>query len=209
MTEVNGNINMKRFKDYIINEWKLTNDSDVEIKKIKPESYNELRDIVVYRYEKNNKNLDLRDIDVSNITSFGDLYEGDSQTTLKYGHVYGLFCILDKVETINILGWKPKNLFNTVNMFLGCTNLKNIIGIETLNMSNTIEMANMFRQCENLEKLDVSKWNLPTTILTAHGEFYGCKKLKNIKGIENWKSIRFKRNECMFGDCPAKPTWYK
>ena len=135
-----------------INEWKLTNDSNVKIKTVKVESYKELSSIIYDRYQEDNKIIDLSDIDVSNIISF-------SEQGVWEPYYYGLFACLDNVEIINITGWNISNAKSLACMFYKCINLKTILGIEKLNVSNVTTFKGMFYHCESL-KCNLNNWKV-------------------------------------------------
>jgi len=190
---------MKSLNSYV-NEWKLTGDSNVEIKKmITVESYEDLREIIIERYDENNKFIDLRDIDISNIDSFGDEYNG--MYNQYYG--YGLFYWLENVEIIDVTGWKTSKIENMEYMFDQCRKLKEIRGIATWDVSNVYTMENMFRECNELRTLNLSKWK-PEKLDNAIGMFSYCNKLNEIKGIEKILSSHYiARKDAMFVECPA------
>jgi len=204
---------MKTLKQHI-NEWKLTNDSIVKIEKIKPESYAELREIVLDRFIDmgwEDPRINLTDVDVSNITSFGDFYESmDADEKYNGWSGFGLFYGLEKVESIDVTGWNTKKVTKLRCLFDSCEDLKEIKGIENWDVSNVSDMGNAFLKCYNLEMLDLSKWNLKK-VTTMARMFEGCYKLKVVRGIDNWKisrklvDIRDMLNGC---DKLAKPIWW-
>jgi len=196
---------MKTFNTYV-NEWKLTNDSKIEIKKIKPESYEELRELIINRYIENDKILDLRDIDVSDITTFGNYYGKKHSDGIMY-EGWGLFYELNNVEIIDVTGWNTENIKNMEYMFDQLKNLKEIRGIKNWNISNVLTSENMFRQCESLRTLDLSRWK-PQKLRSMDSMFDGCENLTEIKGIEKWDTFTIEKKYCAFRECDAAPSWY-
>ena len=85
-------------------------------------------------------------------------------------------------------------------MFSQCIKLKNIIGIENLDVSKSEDVSYMFYGDENLVELDLTNWN-PKLLQKTHYMFYGCSNLKIIKNIENWQLPNIKDVSYMFYDC--------
>ena len=177
---------MKTLQQHISEKLVLTNNSKIrktaEIIEVKTNK--ELQNIVRERYLENPKELDLTDLDVSEIRNFECI-----------------FYELSKVERIDISGWNTSNARNFINCFYECFNLKEIIGIEDLDTSNVVELTNMFYQCQSLENLDVSKWKTKN-VNSITGFVNHCKKLKTIKGLENWEYENLSWVTYAFSDCP-------
>jgi surface protein len=178
---------MKTLQQHISEKLVLTNNSKIRktIELIEVKTNKELRNIVRERYLKNQKELNLTDLDVSEIHNFECI-----------------FYELSKIEIIDISGWNTSKARNFINCFAECTNLKEIIGIEDLDTSNVVEFTNMFCVCESLEKLDVSKWNTQN-VDSITGFVKHCKKLKTIKGLENWDYKKLEWVNGAFADCPV------
>ena len=95
----------------------------------------------------NNKNTDLSDIDVSNVTSFESVFRKIS--LLKYRDF----------EEIDVTGWNTSNVTDMKRMFFNCFKLKKIKGIEDWDVSNVTDMHGMFYGCPKLN-IDLSDWKL-------------------------------------------------
>lgn len=87
------------------------------------------------------------------------------------------------VKIVDISGFKPYKLVNTKEMFRS-KYITEIIGIEDLDMSNVIDMNNMFSYCL-VESLDLSNWNLEN-VEKMYALFKNASKLKYLN-ISNWK----------------------
>lgn len=185
---------MKKLTTYL-NEWKYNRNTNIE-EPVEilyyPSTYEELKEIVKEKYADNYKVLDLRDIDVSQVTLFG-----------KSGkELDGLFQYLNNVEEINIRGWDTSKVTKMTCMFDGCKSLKTIKGIENINTSNVRVFSGMFYNCISLESINVSKWNTAKAG-TMHEMFAGCEKLIHIDGIENWNVKKLRNTSRMFSSCKA------
>ena len=159
---------MKALDRYILEKFQITKDSKIMYY---PKDKFELRKILEERLSKD-KDADLNDIDVSNITDMGyDNFDDDR----------GLFENLDP-HNINISEW---------------------------NVSNVINMDDMFWDCRNFN-CDLSNWNVSNVINMNH-MFWLCEKFKG-QGLENWKPIKCENMEDMFYRCDSlknEPKWYK
>jgi len=162
-----------------INEWNINNKSisNIDIKFI-PKDNIELIGEIVRRYSIDDKHLDMRDVDVSNITVFNDTFYIPDDIKRRNKNV----------ETIDIRGWKTSKMIISSGMFYGCEKLHDIYGIEDIDVSSLEDAEYMFDECKSLEKLDLSKWN-PKHLQLCDWMFYKCHNLKEIKGMENWQDI--------------------
>ena len=172
---------MKSLNQYIIEKILINKSS--KLYKIKVESKDQLQSIIQERYNKNKSFVDLTDIDISELDDLS-----------------GVFGRLNKVEVINIYGWNTSNVITMEDMFCFCGKLKNIIGIENLDVSNVEYANNMFYECKNLVELDLTNWN-PVSLQDAYEMFSGCSNLKIIKNIENWQLPNIKSVRQMFYNC--------
>ena len=171
---------MKSLNQYIIEKILINKSS--KFNKIKVESKDQLEAIIQKRYNNNNSFIDLTDIDIS-----------------KLDNLSSIFCGL-KLEVVNISGWDTSNVTTMENMFCFCDKLKNIIGIENLDVLKLKRANFMFDSCENLVELDLTNWN-PISLQRAWGMFDDCLNLKIIKNIENWQFPNIKDVSYMFCDC--------
>ena len=85
-------------------------------------------------------------------------------------------------------------------MFLGCTTLKEIKGINDLNTSNIEDMSSMFEKCHNLENIDLSSFDT-SNVENMELMFNECPNLKEIKGITNFKTSKVNNMHGMFSNC--------
>ena len=113
--------------------------------------------------------LDLSNFDTSNVENMQEMFECCS-----------------KLKEINGI-----NNFNTYkvkymsHMFNCCKSLK-YIDLSNFNTSNVEDMCCMFHLCESLEYLDLSNFNT-SNVKDMRWMFSSCYKLKEIKGINNFK----------------------
>jgi len=173
---------MKTLNTYI-NEWKLTNDSDIETYIYFPKTFNELWDIIYQLYIKNPKSLNLRCIDISNVNKLSG-----TQSIKRLGkniQFYGLFADFDKVEMIDITGWDTSKFENMEYMFYNCNSLKEIRGLDTIDTSKLKCMDYMFYKCENI--INIPLFNTQS-IEDMNYTFIGCDSL-NTTTRRKWSKI--------------------
>lgn len=88
--------------------------------------------------------------------------------------------------------------------FFGCTNLKNIEGINNLNTTEVTDMGAMFRNCSALTDLDVSGFD--TRKVTTMGTmFSGCSKLSTLD-VSGFDTKNVTDMYCMFNKCSSLTT---
>lgn len=193
---------MKSLKD-IINE-KLILSKHVKKYNYFPKNPHELcYKILKEKLEKTKGNLlDLTDIDVSEIDNLSGLFYDINE---KYPNI----------EIIDITGWDTSKVTDISEMFSWCINIKQIIGLEYLNVENCKYMDNVFVNCCEIESIDLSNWE-PVSLINCAYMFNGCPKLVEIKGIEKWDeyiaNISIDNLEQMFNGCPKLKldlrNWY-
>lgn len=83
--------------------------------------------------------------------------------------------------------------------FLGCTNLKDIEGINNLNTTEVTDMGAMFRNCSALTNLDVSGFDT-RKVTTMGNMFSGCSKLSMLD-VSGFDTKNVTDMYCMFNKC--------
>lgn len=134
---------MKDIKLYITEKLKIRKSPKA---KFYPTDKDELRKIITDKF--NNGDNDLRDIDVSKVTSFEGLFRRLPSGSSPH-----------RINSINVTGWNTSNVTNMKTMFFNNFNLEEIIGIEDWDVSNVTSMKSMFCHCYDL-KLDLSMWKI-------------------------------------------------
>ncbi len=72
------------------------------------------------------------------------------------------------------------------DVFKDMTNLTTISGLDKLNVSNTTNLKEMFRNCSSLRTLDLSAWNV-SRVTSYNRMFYDCKSLSELN-LSNWNT---------------------
>lgn len=117
-----------------------------------PNNYEELSELIKQRVKENPEEPYLLDIDVTNIDDFDGLFnvEKDQKYYLKHTKKIdlstwdvsnvkefgGMFSRNPYVEYIDLSEWDLKSAQSILSMFYGCSNLKEIKGIEDFDLTN-------------------------------------------------------------------------
>ena len=118
-----------------------------------------------------------------------------------------MFANCSNLEKLDISNWKTANVEDMSWMFAGedygnppnTMNIKQIIGIENLDVSNVKTMDRMFRNCHELTSLDLHKWNV-SNVEIMRQMFNSCKSLRELN-IENWNMGNVTNTQYMFNNC--------
>ena len=92
--------------------------------------------------------------------------------TGKEQHIDGLFLNCKELEKVNVSNLVTKSFEATTNIFRNCTNLKEIIGLDTWDMENVFQTSELFKNCSSLVSIDgIEQWNfkgIKYTVISCH-----------------------------------------
>ena len=117
-----------------------------------PETKEELKDIIKQRVKQEGSEVDLNDIDVSNITDMSKLFKD-------FSNFNG-----------NISKWNVSNVTDMRDMFYMCKNFNK--DISEWNVSKVKDMSYMFYWCSKFNQ-DISNWNV-SKVKYFDGIFSNC-----------------------------------
>ena len=102
---------------------------------------------------------------------------------------------------INVTDWDVPVATHFSQLFYLSKKLKNIIGLNTLDVSHGIYMSGMFQYCESLESIDVSSWN-PISATDMGYMFLGATSLKSLD-LSSWVTSSATGMGTMFSGCTS------
>ena len=227
---------MKNLSEYIyqgknipIREYiseKLIIDKNYVIYNYSPKRPQELRRIIIERYNEQgpgtkDEPIDFNDIDVSEMTTFFDDTTPFRNTEFRYIDVSdwdvsnctdfrSLFGYCERLVSVGDLSnWNMSKATRINAMFTHCTKLKQVGDLGKWNIHNIEWCCAMFIECESISYIgDLSNWDLSTAD-NVFEMFYGCKNLKDIGDISKWKILKTSDHCSMFTDSgiTIKPTF--
>ena len=198
--------------DFII-EGKLTNmsyifcdcDSLIKIEFISIDTSKVKEMNNMFSFCKSLEYLDLSIFDTSNVENMNSMFSCCSElkeikyinnfNTSKVKDMNSMFFGCGSLEYLDLSNFDTSNVKDMRYMFYCCSKLKEIKGINNFNTSKVNNMIFMFYQCSSLEYLDLSSFDT-SNVKDMWGMFAFCFKLKEIKGINNFK---IKKN-CYIGE---------
>lgn len=186
---------MKTLNDYINEKFQVGKQTLTRISKLKQKvkTRRQLLNAVKKRITNmTGTTLNLTDIDISEMNSLSDLFIDIFTPALS--------SIYDNIKCINVSGWDTSNVTHMTHLFKGLPKLEKIIGIEDWDTSNVMIMLGMFNRCENIETIDTSNWDM-SKVERIDFMFNECYKLKNIIGIDKWKTKSLESTNNAFMYC--------
>ena len=116
-----------------------------------PKTKEELQDLIDERIEQEGNEVDLNDIDVSEITDLSGLFTNSDFNG-------------------DISKWDVSNVTDTHCMFYNCRKFN--VGISNWDVSKVTNMYGMFYKCTSFNQ-DLSSWNV-SKVTSMYGMFMGC-----------------------------------
>ena len=111
-----------------------------------------------------------------------------------------LFAGMEDLIKIDLSDWDVSNVKTMKDMFRDCQNLERIIGIENWNVSNVTNMRYMFIGCKSFNQ-QLNKWDTSKISDMSH-MFYDCKSFN--QDISNWNVENITNASTIFYNCPIE-----
>ena len=131
--------------------------------------------------------LDISNWNTSNVTSMACIFNMCNKLkeikginnfiTNKVESTGRMFQNYHELEQLDLSNWTTCNVIYVESMFIGCTKLKEIKGINTVITNKVQSMKGMFQSCHELEYLDLSNWNT-SNVNNIGSMFNQCFELK-------------------------------
>jgi len=91
----------------------------------------------------------------------------------------------ENIGNLDFSNFRTAKVQNFSYMFFACKALRYIKGLDNWNTTAATNMSFMFAYDDNLNSLDLSKFNT-SQVTTFEAMFVGCEKLTSITGLNNW-----------------------
>ena len=101
---------------------------------------------------------------------------------------------------LDVSNFNTSSISDMKGMFLQCHNLKEIKGLKNWTTKNVLIMSAMFKDCYELEYLELSNFNT-SNVFYMDEMFNKCYKLKKIKGINKFNLTNVVNLYKMFRGC--------
>ena len=148
-----------------------------------PKTREELQDIILQRIKEEGNEVDLNDIDVSNITDMFSLFK-----ETKFNG--------------NISNWDVSNVTDMSFMFYDCKSFNQ--DISSWNVSNVKNMSLMFYDCKSFNQ-DISNWNV-SSVTNMRCMFINCINFN--QDLSNWDVSNVTNyDEDMFKNCAIEEKY--
>lgn len=104
-------------------------------------------------------------------------------------------------DTIDVGCIDTSSLTGRINFYdYILSDISHIKGLNKWNISGITSLDLLFNAYSKLENLDLTGWNT-SNVTSINNTFYGCRKLSEIKGIENFDTSKVKSLSMAFYDC--------
>ena len=158
------------------------------------------------------KALDLSNIDTSNVTNMGYMFDDcprlttldlSSFDTSKVTWMYNMFNYCFNLTTLDVSQFDTSNVTDMGNMFNNCSKLT-ALDVSHFDTSNVANMAYMFTACSKPTTLDVSHFDT-SKVKSMMGMFSGCSNLITLD-VTHFDTSNVVNMYCMFNHCPKLTT---
>ena len=140
----------------------------------------------VFNSDKQLKEIDTSNWDVSKATNFYSMFEGCGALT-----------------SLDLSRWNTSSATNFSKMFNGCTKLKTL-DISDWNTSKVTGFSWVFSGCSGLKTLNVSDWDT-SSATNFSTMFRGCRGLTSLD-VSGWNTSSATNFSYMFSDCSGLTT---
>lgn len=107
------------------------------------------------------------------------------------------------VKELNVSGWDVSNVVNMKDMFHYCQSLESV-DVSRWDVSSVTNMSGIFSSCGSLATLDVGNWDV-SSVTDMSGMFRSCCSLKELD-VSSWDVSSVTDMSAMFGRCDNLET---
>ena len=169
---------------------------------------NSIKYVVRYKYNQNNKVIDLSDLDTSKCTNISELFYDMTKleeirgfNELNLSNVRDMSNLCDDCSSLKELNLSGLDLHNVMSMSGMCGNCCSLtkLNLSGLNLHNVVDTSYMCYKCHSLKELNLSGLDLHN-VMSMSGMCYKCYSLKelNLSGLNLHNVVD---TSCMCGDC--------
>lgn len=160
-----------------------------------------------FQYMSNCENIDLTNVNTSNVTDMTSLFHGCSTvTSLDVTHfdtsnvtnMRAMFDACIALASLDVTHFNTSNVTNMIDMFYNCPALQNI-DVGGFDTSNVTEMERMFSFCTALTSLDLSNFNT-SNVTNMTAMFEGSSSLTTIYTSQDFVVAQVTRDGSMFAN---------
>ena len=160
----------------------------------------------------NYTSIDISSWDTSNVVNFETMFMQCKATELKLpskfvrsieGKVTNMYRMFNQASVISldVTEWDTQNINSLIGVFMMCTNLTEIKGIENWDTSKATSMNQLFYQCKKLTSLNISGWE--TGQVTDMGSmFHDCSELTSLD-LSKWNASKVENMHQAFYNCSS------
>ena len=179
----------------------------IELIKKLPATKNSGASMNSYFQNYRGQELDLTNIDTSNVTNMSDLFNNCSNLTnldlsnfdtSKATTISGMFINCRKITTLNLSNFNTSNITTLTNVFANCVSLTSL-DLSNFDTSKVIYLDYTFDRCSNLKNLNISNFNT-SNATTMQSLFNGCTSLETLN-LSNFNVGKVTSMYNMFRDC--------
>lgn len=154
--------------------------------------------------------IDISSWDTSNIAIFETMFMQCKATELKLpskfvrsieGKLTNIYRMFNQssVTSLDVTEWDIQNVENLTGVFMMCTNLTEIKGIENWNTSKVTSMNQLFYQCKKITSLNISGWDTGQ-VTNMGGMFDTCESLASLD-LSDWDTSKVTTMNGLFANC--------
>ena len=167
--------------------YNCSNITEVDLSKFDASEVTKMNDM--FSYCTNIKTIKFKKQEINNVTNMNYMFnycknleaiDLSQFNTRNVTHMGAMFQNCEKLEKIDLSNFDTKNVIQFGCMFNDCYNLKEIIFSDKFTSSKAMFIPWMFYGCENLEKIDLTYFQI-YHIQDRTKVFEGCYKLNEIK----------------------------
>ena len=167
--------------------YNCSNITEVDLSKFDASEVTKMNDM--FSYCTNIKTIKFKKQEINNVTNMNYMFnycknleaiDLSQFNTRNVTHMGAMFQNCEKLEKIDLSNFDTKNVIQFGCMFNDCYNLKEIIFSDKFTSSKAMFIPWMFYGCENLEKIDLTYFQI-YHIQDRTKVFEGCDKLNKIK----------------------------